>query len=131
MASTTETIMEPFIGVKLIKARHMNFVEALDKGYKVSSIGEEGYEVEYDGGYLSWSPKKPFEDAYVKLLEEEHPILRFFAYQHLPVHLQSTSRSFWQLAKVLDATLPQNEEKDTAFRKLLEAKDCAVRAKLT
>lgn len=37
---------------------------------------------------------------------------------------------FCELAKVIDGTLPDNPEKTTAIRKLLEAKDCAVRALL-
>lgn len=57
-------------------------------------------------------------------------LLQFFAYEHLPPHLQAVSRPFAEMAKQLDETLPNNPEKSTAFRKLLEAKDCAVRAVL-
>lgn len=55
-------------------------------------------------------------------------LLQFFAYNHLPEHLQKISEPFAKLAGVLEAELPSNPEKTTAFRKLLEAKDCAVRA---
>lgn len=54
---------------------------------------------------------------------------QFFAYEHLPAHLQEVSKPFGDLAKSLMA-LPRNPERTTAFRKLLEAKDCAMRAKL-
>ncbi len=57
-------------------------------------------------------------------------LLQFFAYEHLPEHLQAVSKPFGELAKTLEETLPANPEKTTAFRKLLEAKDCAVRAVL-
>jgi len=58
------------------------------------------------------------------------PILQFFAYAHLPLHLQAYSKPFSDLADSLVATLPRNPERTTALRKLLEAKDCAVRAQL-
>lgn len=59
-----------------------------------------------------------------------NPILQFFAYEHLPAHLQEVSKPFSELANQLVETLPSNPETSTALRKLLEAKDCAVRAKL-
>lgn len=58
------------------------------------------------------------------------PLLQFFAYSHLPEHLQTVSRPFGELAEHIEATLPGNPEKTVALRKLLEAKDCAVRALL-
>lgn len=57
-------------------------------------------------------------------------LLQFFAYEHLPPHLQVISKPFGELAKTIAETLPENPEKTTALRKLLEAKDCAVRAQL-
>jgi hypothetical protein len=58
----------------------------------------------------------------------EH-IEQFFAYEHLPPHLQEVSKPFGDLAKVI-LTLPRNPERTVALRKLLESKDAAVRAKL-
>lgn len=57
-------------------------------------------------------------------------LLQFFEYAHLPTPLQEISRPFGELAKHLADTLPENPEKTVALRKLLEAKDCAVRARL-
>jgi hypothetical protein len=57
-------------------------------------------------------------------------LLQFFAYKHLPPHLQEVSKPFGELAQQIEETLPSNPEKTTALRKLLEAKDCAVRALL-
>lgn len=57
-------------------------------------------------------------------------LLQFFKYEHLPVHLQNVSRPFGELAQQIVETLPKNPERTTALRKLLEAKDCAVRALL-
>lgn len=57
-------------------------------------------------------------------------LLQFFAYEHLPAHLQEHSKLFAELAGKLVETLPSNPERTTALRKLLEAKDCAVRARL-
>lgn len=59
-----------------------------------------------------------------------HYLFQFFQYGHLPAHLQSVSKPFCELAEQIDAILPENPEKTTALRKLLEAKDCAVRAVL-
>jgi len=55
------------------------------------------------------------------------PLLQFFAYAHLRPDLQEISKPFGELANHI-ITLPRNPERTTALRKLLEAKDCAVRA---
>ena len=55
------------------------------------------------------------------------PILKYFKYEHLPPSLQAVSRPFCDLAFQLERELPICPEKSTALRKLLEAKDCAVR----
>jgi hypothetical protein len=47
-----------------------------------------------------------------------------------PKHLQAVSKPFGDLATQIETTLPSNQEKTVALRKLLEAKDCAVRAVL-
>jgi hypothetical protein len=58
------------------------------------------------------------------------PILHFFHYAHLPEKLRATSRLFFILASTLVTSLPRNAERTVALRKLLEAKDAAVRANL-
>lgn len=57
-------------------------------------------------------------------------LLQFFAFSHLPQHLQEISKPFADLANRIVNELPRNPERTTALRKLLEAKDCAVRARL-
>jgi hypothetical protein len=57
-------------------------------------------------------------------------MLRWFDFSHLPPHLQDASAPFAVLALRLVETLPESVELDMALRKLLEAKDCAVRATL-
>lgn len=57
-------------------------------------------------------------------------MMQFFAYAHLPTELQIIGQRFYTLAEWLEATLPPNPERTVALRKLLEAKDCAVRARL-
>lgn len=71
----------------------------------------------------------------------EH-IMQFFAYAHLPPHLQAVSKPFCELAQIIagdpeppagtrvEFPLPRNPERTVALRKLLEAKDAAVRALL-
>lgn len=67
--------------------------------------------------------------------QPEH-IAQFFAYTHLPPHLQAVSVPFCNLAAAIidgDGTtpgLPRNPERTVALRKLLEAKDAAIRAVL-
>lgn len=58
------------------------------------------------------------------------PIMKYFAYEHLPAHLQEVSKPIGELAKQMDETLPDGAEKSAGLRKLLEAKDALVRAKL-
>lgn len=62
------------------------------------------------------------------LASGEH-IEQFFAYDHLPPHLKAVSAPFAEMANFI-LTLPRNPERTVALRKLLEAKDAAVRAKV-
>lgn len=62
-----------------------------------------------------------------RMNETEH-IMQFFSYDHLPSKLGDVSRPFGELAVAIVATLPRNPERTVALRKLLEAKDAAVRA---
>lgn len=55
---------------------------------------------------------------------------KYFTYEHLPPHLQAVSKPLAELAKLMDDTLPDGAEKSAGMRKLLEAKDCFVRAAL-
>lgn len=58
------------------------------------------------------------------------PIMKYFAFSHLPPFLQTVSAPIGQLAETMDADLPDGPEKSAGLRKLLEAKDCFVRAAL-
>ena len=57
-------------------------------------------------------------------------IMQFFTYAHLPPHLAAVSEPFSRLAEKMAADLPDNAEKTAGLRKLLESKDCMVRALL-
>jgi len=59
-----------------------------------------------------------------------HYLMQFFKYDHLPEHLKKISKPFADMAQNIVDTLPSNPESTTALRKLLEAKDCAVRSVL-
>lgn len=69
------------------------------------------------------------------------PIMQFFKYDHLPPAMQAVSKPFCDLAYAIVGDergmpagtstafpLPRNPERTVALRKLLEAKDAAVRA---
>lgn len=58
------------------------------------------------------------------------PIMKYFVFDHLPEKLQEVSRPIGELAKTMDEVLPNGPEKSAGLRKLLEAKDCLVRASL-
>jgi hypothetical protein len=57
-------------------------------------------------------------------------VLQFFEYDHLPAHLQVISKPFADLAHKMSGSL-EGPELTVCLRKLLESKDCAVRAALT
>ncbi len=62
-------------------------------------------------------------------IKRDH-IMQFFAFLHLPYNLQEVSRPFCELAENIHKTLPRNPERTVVLRKLLEAKDAAVRSLL-
>jgi hypothetical protein len=55
-------------------------------------------------------------------------MLKFFAFGHLREDLQAVSIPFSELAHLIVETVPVGPERTVALRKLLEAKDAAVRA---
>ncbi len=63
-------------------------------------------------------------------MQDDHAMLQFFAYAHLPEQLQSVSAPFGELANTLVRELPANPQRTAALDRLLEAKDAAVRAVL-
>ena len=63
--------------------------------------------------------------------DDQEPILQFFEFGHLREDLQKVSAAFYGMAHGLVDTLPRNPERTVALRKLLEAKDAAVRAKMS
>lgn len=75
------------------------------------------------------SPQEPSMD-----LNDRHPgtrgIARFFEYGHLPESLQPAAERCHDLAEQMIAQLPDGPELTAGLRKLLEAKDCFVRAAL-
>lgn len=102
-----------------------------------------GYYVQYEDGYSSFSPAETFEKAYkpstgsgVFVAPEiftpeqlrDDPILRYFHFSHLPEKLQDISRPFCELALKIVRETPRNAERSAGLRKLLETKDCIVRA---
>lgn len=60
----------------------------------------------------------------------EERMLKWFEYEHLPEKLQAISKPFGDLARQVVETCDGGPERTVALRKLLEAKDAAVRAKL-
>jgi hypothetical protein len=61
---------------------------------------------------------------------EQDPILKFFAFAHLPMPLADVSFTFARQAAFICENVPRSAERTVALRKLLESKDAAVRARL-
>jgi hypothetical protein len=55
--------------------------------------------------------------------------MKYFEYAHLPADLQEVSKRFAELAQYVTTFVP-SVEREMALRRLLEAKDCAVRASM-
>lgn len=62
------------------------------------------------------------------MTKQDHYLMQFFSYEHLPPKLQVVSKHFSDLARIVFNTCPDNPETTTSLRKILEAKDCAVRS---
>lgn len=56
--------------------------------------------------------------------------MRYFTHAHLEAPMSDVAAGFGALAQDVDDKLPDGAEKSVALRKLLEAKDAAVRAAL-
>ncbi|AWY08306.1 hypothetical protein HOT49_gp026 [Erwinia phage vB_EamM_Alexandra] len=91
---------------------------------------ENAGEVELSAETLNeLTPVVTFEEVGIRTDAAASPnqIMQYFAYAHLPPHLQAVSKPFALLAQEMDQNLPNGPEKSTGLRKLLEAKDCMVR----
>lgn len=66
----------------------------------------------------------------LKALDPTDKLLSYFEYAHLTDTLAAVSRPFGEVAARLVGVLPACAERTVGLRKLLEAKDCAVRASL-
>ena len=78
---------------------------------------------------LEYPVRESHEEDDCDLCRAVSHVLQFFEYKHLPEYLQAVSEPFSQLAHKV-ARGPQNAETTIALRKLLEAKDAAVRSVL-
>lgn len=67
-------------------------------------------------------------------MENRHPsvqaLVKYFDWEHLPPHLQAPSKLVAELLEEILDIVPENPELTAGIRKLLEAKDCFVRAYL-
>ncbi|WP_407310474.1 hypothetical protein [Desulfosporosinus sp. SB140] len=66
--------MDKYIGVKIIHAEPAThgeysiekYGESTNSEFSIQNKDSEGYKVVYEDGYVSWSPKDVFEEAYRK-----------------------------------------------------------------
>ena len=71
--------MKTYVGTKIIRAEEMDR-ETFFKKNKNENLGtnvpnEHGYLVQYPDGYVSWSPKAIFEEAYRLISVNEHSLI--------------------------------------------------------
>lgn len=57
-------------------------------------------------------------------------LLKWLRHDHLPPHLQAVVKPLDVLAQEMDTALAEGAEKTAGMRKLVEAKDCFVRARI-
>jgi hypothetical protein len=92
------------------------FTENYNKGIFMNDQGD---------GIIDYEDKKEVGSG------ECHPpehVMQYFAYEHLSPKLQLISKPFSLMAYGIIDIVPSNPERTKALNKLLEAKDCAVRA---
>jgi hypothetical protein len=83
---------------------------------------------------LDWLRRRSLAPNFLRGGYDMHPaiehVLKFFTFAHLPEKLQAVSKPFADLANQVAERAPDSQETMVALRKLLEAKDAAVRAVL-
>ena len=76
---STEQKMKVYIGTKIIQAGPMTsyeYAKYKDRPTLVGEPNDDGYLVRYPDGYISWSPRAVFEQAYREVSGEEAEMLR-------------------------------------------------------
>lgn len=61
---------------------------------------------------------------------KSNSILQYFQHEHLKGNLRDVAEGFSVFAHAIDESVPASAEKSAGLRKLLECKDCIVRASL-
>ena len=91
------------------------------------TLYQPGDDIPVDGGYAVWMT---YQQAQAQPKPQGSTTAKYFAFGHLLPHLQLASKPLGELAELLEQLLPNGPEKSAGMRKLLEAKDCFVRAAL-
>ena len=71
--------MSLYVGAKIIHGEPMNYGEYAEKKqlvFRVDEADKPGYMVTYPDGYVSWSPKAAFENAYRLVTPGEIDLVR-------------------------------------------------------
>lgn len=69
-----------------------------------------------------------FSNSGITLHPSIQHVLPYFKYEHLPENLQPYAKQFADLANEVAYSSPSSPETTVALRKLLEAKDAAIRS---
>ncbi|NJO00411.1 MAG: hypothetical protein HC880_00850 [Bacteroidia bacterium] len=74
--------MKSYIGAKIIKAEPMDRHDFLreqaelnNRPWGTDQENAPGYKVQYEDGYVSWSPKEVFERCYREITEKERYLI--------------------------------------------------------
>ena len=112
--------MKTYIGCKRIKAKPMTrgmFWKTTSKIIDpLNNPNDEGYMVEYSDGYVSWSPKDVFEEAYQE--EEMYPLVSTAMLMKSKDYKERFIAEYQQLViryKALKAMLEKWDKDDLSF----------------
>ena len=98
-------------------------------GHVIPQTQEEVEEAErHQAEDIELPPSLSVANIIRRLHVPEERMMKWFAWEHLPEKLQAVSKPFGQLATLVCTAIEPGPERTVALRKLLEAKDAAVRA---
>ena len=97
-----------YLGIKFVLAEPMLAEDAKQKGYRVDSASQDGYEVTYEEGYKSWCPKDVFEKHNFEVTNRELALTSMKMVskdykQRFIAEFEQLSNRFKGLVKMLDS----------------------------
>lgn len=129
--SDTTSKMKTYIGTKIIKAEpmsHEDWLRSQEKWSEGQETAGDGYMVSYPDGYISWSPKKVFEDAYLDMgdVDGMPPHQQRVVGEYTELKDKSSKLSAFILDNPIFLTLSEGEQSRLRKQNELMAQYCDV-----